>query len=482
MITDREGTLTPDELRTLFLFDALDDEKLTWLSEHGWTASAPQDTVVLAEGEPAELFTVLLEGTVALSFRSGQDEIETVRTDHYGAYAGAVRAYVRTDEPEGDPGETEGYTATLRACTECRFFVLSAKDFSWLMHSWFPMAVHLLDGLFLGMRNFQTIVGQRQQLLALGRLSAGLMHELNNPAAAAVRATSALRERVAGTRAKMGKIAHEAIDLRLLALLVDFQDEAVRAIADAPRLTAVEESRREDEITDWLDEHGCRDGWEIAPIFVAAGLGTAFLERVAQQASEDMVEGATRWLAYTLESELLLNEIEDSVNRVSALVAAAKQYSNMDRSPFERTDLHAGLDSTLAMLNGKLAGLKVVTDYDRELPPVPMYVGEINQVWTNLFVNAAQAMAGQGTLTIRTRQEGDHAVVEVGDTGPGVPEEFRQRIFEPFFTTKPIGQGTGLGLDISYRIVVNRHGGDLRVESVPGDTRFVVRLPLTERA
>jgi len=332
------------------------------------------------------------------------------------------------------------------------------------------------------MRNSQQIVGQRQQLLALGALSAGLTHELNNPAAAAVRATSALRDRVAGMRHKLAMLAHDELDPRLLELLVDVQEEAVQAVSQAPKLTALQESEREDEIGDWLDERGITGGWELAPIFVAAGTSTEFLDKVADRASGVMLEGALRWLAYTLDTELLIGEITDSVTRISSLVAAAKQYSNMDRAPHERVDIHAGLESTLVMLGSKLEQVEVVTDYDRSLPPVPVYAGELNQVWTNLIDNAVQAMDGHGRLSVRTSMDGDRVRVEVGDTGPGVPEGLRQRIFEPFFTTKPVGQGTGLGLDICYRIVVGRHGGDLTVESQPGDTRFIVRLPLTERS
>jgi signal transduction histidine kinase len=332
------------------------------------------------------------------------------------------------------------------------------------------------------MRNTQRVVGQRQKLLALGALSAGLTHELNNPAAAAVRATSTLRDRVAGMRHKLAMLAHDELDPRLLGLLVDVQEDAVKAVADAPKLTALEESEREDELNDWLDEHEVPNGWELAPIFVGAGTTTEFLDKVAAGAPPAMLEGAIRWLAYTLEGELLLNEITDSVTRISSLVAAAKQYSNMDRAPHERADLHVGLKSTLVMLGSKLQGIEVVKDFDRSLPPVPIYAGELNQVWTNLIDNAVQAMDGHGTLTVRTSLDGECARVEIGDTGPGIPASIRQRIFEPFFTTKPVGQGTGLGLDISYRIVVGRHGGDITVESEPGNTRFIVRLPLTERA
>jgi signal transduction histidine kinase len=476
-MTTTEGTqrLPAQALRNLFLFEKLSDEQLLWLAEHGWVTEVPSGATFLAEGAPAELFIVLLSGTITMSRRVGQDDVETVRTDQVGVYAGAMQAYV------ADRGG-QTYSATIRVVSDARFFVLRAEDFAWMVHTWFPMAIHLLEGLFLGMRTSAHIVGQRQQLLALGALSAGLTHELNNPAAAAVRATGALRDRVAGMRQKLAMLAKGDLDPRLLGLLVDVQEEAVRAVPDAPKLTALEESEHEDALNDWLDEHEVPDGWELAPIFVGAGTTPEFLDKVADGAPPAVLEGAVRWLAYTLETELLMNEITDSVTRISSLVAAAKQYSNMDRAPHERVDLHIGLKSTLMMLASKLEGIKVVKDFDRSLPKVPVYAGELNQVWTNLIDNAVQAMDGHGTLTVRTSMDGDRVRVEIGDTGPGVPRKLRQRIFEPFFTTKPVGQGTGLGLDISYRIVVGRHGGDLSVESRPGDTRFIVRLPLTERS
>jgi signal transduction histidine kinase len=476
-MTITEGTqrLPVPELRKLFLFEKLSDEQLQWLTQHGWVAEMPSGATFLAEGDPAELFIILLSGTITMSRRVGRDDVETVRTDQVGVYAGAMQAYV------ADPAR-QSYTATIRVVSDARFFVLRAEDFAWMMHTWFPMAIHLLEGLFLGMRTSAHIIGQRQQLLALGALSAGLTHELNNPAAAALRATAALRDRVAGMRQKLAMLAKEDVDPRLLRSLVDVQEEAVEAVPEAPKLTPIQESEREDALNEWLDEHEVPNGWELAPIFVGAGTTPEFLDKLADQAPPAMLEGAARWLAYTLETELLMSEITDSVTRISSLVAAAKQYSNMDRAPHERVDIHAGLKSTLVMLASKLQGIEVVKDFDRSLPKVPVYAGELNQVWTNLIDNAVQAMNGHGTLTIRTSMDGDRLRVEIGDTGPGVPEKLRQRIFEPFFTTKPVGQGTGLGLDISYRIVVGRHGGDLTVESQPGDTRFIVRLPLTERS
>jgi signal transduction histidine kinase len=466
--------LSNDQLRELFLFEALTEEQLSWLGERGWVAELTSGATVFDEGAAAELIVLLLSGAIVMTRRVGPDDVEITRTDQRGVYAGAMQSYL-------EDAAAQTYTATVKTLSDVQLFVLQSADFGRAVREWFPMAIHLLEGLFLGMRSSQQIVGQRQQLLALGALAAGLTHELNNPAAAAVRATAALRDRFAAMRHKLAMLAHDEIDLRLLELLVDVQEEAVQAAAKAPQLSALQESEREDELADWLDHHGVAAAWDLAPVFVGAGTTTEFLDKVAAGSPPEMLDGAVRWLAYTLETELLLQEIIDSVTRISSLVTAAKQYSHMDRAPFERADIHDGIKSTLAMMAGKLQGLTVVKDFDRSLPPVPIYGGELNQVWTNLVDNAVQAMDGAGTLTIRTSRDGDRVRVEIGDTGPGVPPQLRQRIFEPFFTTKPVGYGTGLGLDISYRIVVARHGGDLTVESSPGDTRFIVRLPLTER-
>ena len=460
------------ELRTLFLFEKLTDAQLETLCELGHVELI-EPGWVYREGESATCFYVMLSGSLVLYRRVGQDDVETTRSEQRGVYSGAMQAYLGDRVPQV-------YNNSMRATVPSRFFVMAADTFSNLMADWFPMAIHLLEGLFFGMRSSQQATGQRERLLALGSLSAGLTHELNNPAAAAVRATSMLRDRVAGMRHKLGMLAEGKFDRAALATLVTLQEDAVERVAKAPTLTAMEASDREDQLGDWFDAHGIPGGWDLAPTFVQAGLDEEFLNKVAATVESDTLEGAIRWLNYTVETEMLMDEVQDSTTRVSTLVGAAKQYSQMDRAPFQVVDVHELLDSTLLMLGRKIGdGIQVVKDYDRTLPTVPVYAGELNQVWTNLIDNAIAAMDGVGTLTVRTSRDKDCVLVEICDTGHGVPQEIRNRIFEPFFTTKPFGEGTGLGLDISWRIVVNKHHGDIGVQSEPGNTRFRVWLPLT---
>ncbi|MEV6567977.1 ATP-binding protein [Streptomyces kronopolitis] len=473
-MNSRPMPCSQEELSSLFLFEKLAPDQIARLCREG-RVEAFEPGPVYAEGDAATCFYVLLEGTLVLSRRIGDYDVEINRSSSRGVYAGAFQAYLGDRMPQV-------YNSSLSVIGPARFFVLPAESFAAIMREWFPMAVHLLEGLFFGAKSTQEAVGQRERLLALGSLSAGLTHELNNPAAAAVRATSALRERVAGMRHKLGMLAAGPYRRDSLETLIEVQERTAERVAKATTLTPLEASDREDALGDWLEDHGIGDGWQLAPTFVQAGLDTDWLDQVAAAVDRDSLEGAVRWLNYTVETELLMNEIEDSTTRVSSLVTAAKQYSQLDRAPHQVSDVHELLDSTLLMVSAKIGPhLTVVKDYDRTLPKIPAYPGELNQVWTNLIDNAVAAMDStgtDGTLTVRTAREGELLLVEFRDTGPGIPEEIRERVFDPFFTTKPVGEGTGLGLDISWRIVVHKHNGDLRFHSVPGDTRFQVRLPL----
>ncbi|MEU1936612.1 ATP-binding protein [Streptomyces coeruleorubidus] len=465
----------PQEIGSLFLFEKLSPEQLGRLCAEGRVEQF-EPGPVYTEGEPATCFYVMLEGTVVLYRRVGGDDVEVTRTSQRGVYAGSMQAYL------GDRVR-QVYNNSMRVTESTRFFVLPADTFAGIMQEWFPMAVHLLEGLFFGSKNTQRAIGQRERLLALGSLSAGLTHELNNPAAAAVRATATLRERVGKMRHKLAVIAQGSYSPEVMANLIDLQERTAERVAKAPTLSPLEASDREDALTDWLDDHGIPDGWRIAPAFVQAGLDEDWLDQVAAAVDEELLPSAVGWLNYTVETELLMDEINDSTARISHLVDAAKQYSQLDRAPFQNADVHELLDSTLLMLSGKIGRrIKVVKDYDRTLPRIPAYPAELNQVWTNLIDNAVSAMnsaGGEGTLTVRTARDHDRLLVEFWDTGVGIPAEDRGRIFDPFFTTKPVGEGTGLGLDISWRIVVNKHHGSIQAESEPGDTRFQVLLPLT---
>ncbi|WP_327596345.1 ATP-binding protein [Streptomyces chartreusis] len=465
----------PAEIGSLFLFEKLTPEQLGRLCSEG-RVERFEPGPVYTEGDPATCFYVMIEGTVVLYRKVGGDDVEVTRTSQRGVYAGSMQAYL------GDRVR-QVYNNSMRVTEPTRFFVLPADTFADIMQEWFPMAVHLLEGLFFGSKSTQQAIGQRERLLALGSLSAGLTHELNNPAAAAVRATATLRERVGKMRHKLAIIAQGSYSPEVMANLIDLQERTAERVAKAPTLSPLEAADREDAVTDWLDDHDIPEGWRIAPTFVQAGIDVDWLNQVAAGVDGEILPNAIGWLNYTVETELLMDEINDSTTRISHLVDAAKQYSQLDRAPFQNADVHELLDSTLLMLSGKIGQrIDVVKDYDRTLPKVPAYPAELNQVWTNLIDNAVSAInsaGGEGTLTVRTASDHDRLLVEFRDTGVGIPAENRGRIFDPFFTTKPVGEGTGLGLDISWRIVTNKHHGTIQVESEPGDTRFQVLLPFT---
>ncbi len=466
--------LTPDELRTLFLFESLDDDQLAWLAGVGRVVEYPAGAIVASEGAPASCFLVLLSGMLSMSRRVQGGEIELVRTDYCGSYTGAFDFY----RPDQDVLPV--YPATTRAVADCRLFELPAAELGRACREWFPMAIHFLQGLATTGMDTRDAVERHERLVALGSVTAGLTHELNNPVAAVSRATAALRERLAGMRAELETLARGALTPDQLEAVASLAGEAIDERREAPHLSPLEVSDREEELADWLDDHGVEHGWDLAPTLVSAGLTVAWVERFAEVVPEPQLGAALTYPVRALESDGLLDEISEAVGRISGLLASAKQYTQMDRTPLHTVDVHAGLDATLTLLGHKLEdGVEVVRDYDRSLPMVVAYAAELNQVWTNLIDNAVDAMDGQGTLTVRTSSVGDdRLMVEIGDTGPGVPSEIRTRVFEPFFTTKEIGRGTGLGLDIAWRIVVGRHGGEINLESAPGDTRFQIVLPL----
>jgi signal transduction histidine kinase len=361
---------------------------------------------------------------------------------------------------------------------------LSAEDFAALVTQQCPMAVHLLDGLYEGVRATESAMRQREHLVQLGHLSANLAHELNNPAAAAVRATEQLRGRMSAMRHKLGLLADGGLSPEVVSRLVKTQEVAVeRAIKPRPDLTALEESDLEDAIADRLEEVGVDNAYDLAPVFAAAGMDAQWVDDVVEQVDSGLEwSAAFGWLRYTLETETLMTEIEEAATRISSLVGAVKQYSHMDQAQHQDLDVKPGIESTLVMLARKLSGIEVHREYAADLPTVPGYPAELNQVWTNLIDNAADAMTqdgrGSGVLTLRTRADADAVFVEIADDGPGVPEEVRDHLFDAFVTTKPTGEGSGLGLENARRIIERRHRGSLNYSTGPEGTTFCVRLPL----
>ncbi|HYJ68704.1 MAG TPA: ATP-binding protein [Nocardioidaceae bacterium] len=455
-----------DDVRGLALFDGLTDGQLADVVAAGDEVPVEPGVELWVEGEQADFWWVLLDGAIELVRHVGHEQNVVGRMDLPGRWAGGFRAW-----------DSSGvYLATGRGVATGRVLRVPSEALRALTDTWFPFGGHLIEGLYGTARTIEATVRQRESLVALGTLSAGLAHEINNPAAAATRAVDALDETCGTLLSSITRLANDEISAEQLSALDTLRREI------EPRVTIVDPLDRadvEEALSTWLARHGVERGWVIAPTLAAAGVDVAWCERAVAVLDDSALEPGLEWVASTLDAATLLSEVKESTRHISELVAAMKSYSQMDRASVQRFEVTEGLESSLVMLGHKLRdGVEVVRDYGTDVPPIEAYAGELNQVWTNLMDNAIDAMDGVGTLRLVTRADDGVVVVEIGDTGHGMEPVVVARAFEAFFTTKDVGKGTGLGLDIARRIVVNRHDGSIDIDSRPGETVVRVRLPL----
>jgi len=454
------------DLRTVPLFDGLDDDQLLQLLDGGAEVPIVPGEVVWLEGDRADFWWVVVDGTLDLSRHIGREDVVVGRMDVPGRWAGGFRAW----------DEHGVYLATARGVAPGRLLRVPAERLHELANVWFPFAAHLVAGLYGTARSIEATARQRSGLVTLGTLAAGLAHEINNPAAAASRSSAELERACDGLLDALRQMATAGLTATQFGELDALRRELVPPTTLPDPL---ETADREEDVGEWLDRAGIERPWELAASLVSAGADVDWLERAAAAAPSPGLGACLGWVARTIDVSSLLGEVRESTRRVSELVAGIKSYSQMDRASHQRVDVREGLESTLLVMGPRLRpGITVVRDWGADVPLVDGMPGELNQVWTNLVDNAVDAMDGVGTLTVTTRLVAESVVVEVADTGAGMSTEVQQRAFEAFYTTKDVGRGTGLGLDIAHRIVVDRHGGAIEIESRPGDTRMRVRLPV----
>lgn len=471
---------TEEALRGIGLFDGLTGAQYAWLASVTERRPLADGQELFHDGDPGTHFYVLVDGELVITkVIDGREEMLTRHSarprpsDHHDGKPAVAHSF--TGELPLLTGDD--YVATATAAGPTLVFAYPRDRFFEMLTRLPGIANKLLPVLAWRIKSSEQQARSRATITALGTLAAGLAHELNNPAAAVARAAEQLCpviDRLDHTAQDWGAEADPVARTALRGAI----DQAIAAVpVESDPLTMAD---AEDEIADWALDAGARQGGQLACSLAARGLTVEWLRKATAAVGEERLPAALDYLATVLEARLLTGELRTAGERISAIVATTKEYTNMDRAPRQPVAVADGLEATLAMLRPKLGGIKVVRTYSENVPRFMGYPSELNQVWTNLIDNAVDAMNGKGTLGLRTCVENRSVIVEISDTGTGIPADVQSRIFEPFYTTKDVGKGTGLGLHLSYRIVTQRHHGSLTVRSLPGDTRMIVRIPVEE--
>ncbi|MFN2147479.1 MAG: sensor histidine kinase [Anaerolineales bacterium] len=456
-------------LRQVPLFSELSGEDLRRLCQMAQVMEVPAGELLFEEGSPGERAYVIQKGELKVYKMSSGREVLLARRGP-GEVIGEIALI-----------ENRQRMASVRAEQDSVLIAITKEQLQDLMDT-SPHAMRSIFNTVLGrLRSTQSKLEQSEKLARLGTLTAGIAHELNNPSAAVQRSSGQLLEEL-GRQDRLGaelrKLEMEQ-DGRILLEQLDLQ---ARERADRPpEMNALLRSDRQAELEHQLESLDVEKPWEISPELVDLGARREEVAQVAQFFHGEKLRLVLAWWTSIYKVRRLLYEVESGADRISKIVAALKSYVYLDQAPVQNVDLHRGLDDTLLILNNKIkqkANLSIERQYDPSLPRIFGYGSELNQVWTNLLDNALDAVDEDGRIVIRTHSEGDWVAVEIEDDGPGIPPEIQGRIFEPFFTTKPVGAGTGMGLDISYGIIVQKHRGEIQVESTPGRTCFTVRLPV----
>jgi signal transduction histidine kinase len=448
-------------------FEGLPDDQIAWFLSQSQELPLKAGDTYARQGEPADAMFVLLEGEFQWRGElAGESFVLAIK-------AGEVTGTLPFSR-------MKKFTLTGRALTEARVLRFPAALFSELVQKMPELATRLVGVMSDRIREATRFEQQRDRLAALGKLSAGLAHELNNPASAAKRATSQLRDLLKRIRDASHELGRRDLTPTQKSEIERLETSLTQV--DGPPPDALAVSELEDQLDSLLRSHGQNDLWQLAADLARKNFKPEILERLFGTLDADTARAALVRISASMEIADLLNQIEHSTSRISELVGAIKEYTFMDQSPVQNVDIVKTLETTLTILNHKLKrGVTVQRDYQKIPLLVNSFGSELNQVWTNIIDNAIDAMGGNGELRVRTYREDDCVVVEIRDNGPGISPEVRPHIFEPFFTTKGVGEGTGLGLDTVQRIV-KKHRGNIQVESKPGDTSFQVWLPLAESA